>query len=630
MVNNVEHPDRGRWMAELDRRIEDNLLINARQARLDSTAWDMLAFGKVYLGHYFSDDPADFHRELVDLLQKIDEHEWYRTEPDPETGGRRKWVDPSNGEFSPKAGIVVAAPRGHAKSTLLTLLIPLYCACFKLRRFIVIISDSDVQVKSFCADIKREIEENDLIRQDFGELSGTFWGRKWTGEDFIIAHGTIDERGKRHTSHEMRIVGRSANAKMRGLRNREARPDLIVVDDMENDTHVETPEQREKLYEKLNGAMIPMLDPHTGIFLFCGTVLHFDSVLSRLLDQKLAQVYVQRRWSAITNGKNVWDDTAIPLWPKRFPLAYLRQKRAQMPLRQFNQEYLNWPHDETTRDFRPEWLRWYHSSNMLRMQTGEILWRSPDWRPNAVFDEEVVGNGYQELHQYGAVDPAISQDERADYFALLHGGLAAESEDIVILWLIHDRLNFAEQVAEIFLSIRNFPRTRLIGIEAVNYQEALRQAADSKVLKRLNRAKVPIRGLKHRTGPKSKEARLRRRAVECEAGFVWMRELLPGDAGYEDAPWDETGLHRVHPNQYPLYEEMMQFPHGKHDDVLDAFDMLVEMMGRRKMFEDFRKAEQAATGGRVPTTRTKGRRAMPSLPGLDPDWQPPETEELAA
>jgi phage terminase large subunit-like protein len=621
--DNLQHPQRGRWLAELARRTEDNERLKEKRDRLEATAWDMLAFGQVYLGHYFSDAPAEFHRELVDLLQAIDEMEWFKTRTLPD-GTREKRIDPSTGQPSTKAGIVVAAPRGHAKSTLLTLLIPLYCACFRLRKFIVIISDSDVQVKSFCSDIKREIEENDLIRQDFGDISGSAWGRKWTGEDFIVAHGEVDERGRKKTAHEMRIVGRSTNARMRGLRNRESRPDLVIVDDMENDTHVETPEMREKMYAKLNGAVIPMLDPHHGIFLFCGTVLHFDSVLSRLLEQSMADSYVQRRWSAITNGKDVFDDTATPLWPRRFPLEFLRVKRSQMPVRQFNQEYLNNPHDPETRDFRPEWLQWYHGTHLLRIpKSGVTMWRSPHWEAHPVFGEQ-YGDGYQELVQYNAIDPAISQEERADYFALVNGGLSAESEDIVVLWIVHDRLNFAEQVAEIFLSHRQFPRTRMTGIEAINYQEALKQVVDNRTLKRLKGSKVPIRPIKHRTGPKNKEARLRRRAVECEAGYVWLRELWPGDEGYDEAPWDETGLHKIHPNHYPLYQEMMRFPHAAHDDVLDAFDMLVELMGRKKMFEDFAAAERQATGGRVPTTRTKGRRAEANVPGLDPEWEPAE------
>lgn len=637
LANDEAHPERGRWLAELNRRTADNERLREQRARLDAAAWDMLAFGTIYLAHYFTDAPAAFHRELVELLQGLDELDWFKTaaNPDYDTARRAepgyavpprvKRLDPSTGKPSTKAGIVVAAPRGHAKSTILTMLIPVYCACFRLRHFVVLISDSNEQVKSFCSDIKRELEENDLIRQDFGDLTGSAWGRKWTGEDFTIAHGTLDERGRKKVVHEMRLVGRSTNSRMRGLRNRFSRPDLVICDDIENDTHVETPEQRDKLYAKLNGAMIPMLDPHTGIFLFCGTILHFDSVLSRLLDQKQADNYVQKRWSAIKNGKSIHDDAAEPLWPERFPLEFLRVKRSQMPLRQFNQEYLNWPHDDTTRDFRPEWIRWYHHTHLMRLRDGTILWRDPDWTPHPIYGAR-LGDGYQTLALYSAADPAISQDDRADYFAHVVGGMAQETEDIITLWVTQERLNFAEQVAEIFSMHRSFPRLKLTGIEAVAYQEALKQAVEGNLLKRMKRSKIPIRDIKHRSGPKNKEARIRRRAVEVEAGFFWLRELFPDDPGYDEAPWDETGMHKVYPNHYPLYEEMMRFPYGAHDDVIDAWDMLVELMGRKKMFQEFAEAERRAANGKVPTTRTRGRRATvaPGAPGLDPDWEPLE------
>ena len=312
-----------------------------------------------------------------------------------------------------------------------------------------------------------------------------------------------------------------------------------------------------------------------------------------------------------------------PLWPERFPLDFLRTKRAQMPRQQFNREYMNDPHDPEARDFRPEWVRWYHPSDLRRLPDGTIFWRHPGHEPGLAGEYDPARDGWQELRQYQAVDPAISAKDRADYFAMLAGGLATDSEDIILLWLLRDRYNFAEQVREIHSMGYTFPRTRLIGVEAVAYQEALRQAADSRAARALTKMKVPLTAVKQRSGPLNKETRLRRRAVEVERGYVWLRRLDPADPGYHEAAWDETGTVKVHPNIWPLYQEMMQFPRAANDDCLDAFDMLVEIMSRKKMFAEFADEDRRATGGRVPTTRTVGRRAAVNAPGLAPSWVPP-------
>jgi hypothetical protein len=71
--------------------------------------------------------------------------------------------------------------------------------------------------------------------------------------------------------------------RIRGARSRSARPDLLLLDDAENDENVATPEQRAKTWLFLFRALLPMLDPKTGTFIAAGTLLHHESMLSRLL-----------------------------------------------------------------------------------------------------------------------------------------------------------------------------------------------------------------------------------------------------------------------------------------------------------------------------------------------------------
>jgi hypothetical protein len=344
-------------------------------------------------------------------------------------------------------------------------------------------------------------------------------------------------------------------------------------------------------------------------------------VLARLLeDPDVRDLYVHRRWAATIGGKDVLDDTAVPLWPERFNLLSLRVERQRLGAAKFNKEYMNDPRDPEARDFQPHWIRWYHVSDIRQDRQGRLLWRGPmepvdrnleqpflAALPHAAKAEEE----WQELVVHQAVDPAISQRQRADLFTMGAAGCAKKTEDVIFLWLVRERLDFAAQLRTIEAMVNTYPRSRSVALDATAYQDSLRQATRERFRKRYGRTHVPLKPLRQKNGLQTKEVRLRRRAIEVEAGCLWLRCLRPGDVGYEEAPWDETGTVKVHPNHFPLYQEMMHFPNGAHDDCMDCLDMLLSVMHRTRLFEEFAERERRANEGRgFPETRTVGPRAI--------------------
>lgn len=661
LIANREHPLRGSWMAENRRRTIENEYIDAQRARVESCAWDMLLFGRTYLPHHFTDDMASFHPELVDLLLNVDPLEWYATEENPSydparptepiydkripdnitniveyrNAKRRPIRDKRSKRVAAKDGIVVAAPRGHAKSTLLTLLIPIYCACYRLRRFILIVSDTDPQVRAFCEAIRAEIEGNELLRRDFGDMVGKSYGMPWTGANFSICHVEADNRGRPSVVYEMMITGRSAGSRVRGMKRRQYRPDLIICDDIENDINIGSQEMRQELFDRVVSVYLPALDPHTGIMLFCGTILHFDSVLNRLLtDPDYKDSYLNRRWAATVDGKSVLDPEAEPVWPSRFTIEWLRRRRKVMRAGPFNREYMNDPRDEETRDYQPQWVRFYHQDD-LRYRGGVLQWKHPDDPTDEELRHMLYASERQSSWQDVAIqlgaDPAISKSQEADFFTMMSAGHAKRTEEVLILWIVRDRLDFPAQVRTIEQMVNTYPKAKSVAIDATAYQDSLAQATRERFRKRYGRTKVPLKPLRQKNGLTTKETRLRRRSVEVEEGMIWLRCLRPGDDGYEDAPWDETRTVKIFPNHFPLYQEMMQFPRGQHDDCLDVLDMLISVMGRTRAFQDYADREREALGGRVqPTTRTVGPRAMTYTPSDTETWVEVSPEREAA
>jgi len=157
-----------------------------KAVRVQLAEIDLEFFNRFYLSHHFTLPPAPIHRTLTQRLQYL-----------IDTPGRR------NG--------VYVMPRGHAKTTIATLGLPMWCVGFNKRKHIPIVSDSFDQAKDQLQNIKNEIEDNDRIGEDFGSLKGALW----QAADIMASNGV-----------RLRALGQGM--KIRGRKIRAHRPDLII------------------------------------------------------------------------------------------------------------------------------------------------------------------------------------------------------------------------------------------------------------------------------------------------------------------------------------------------------------------------------------------------------------------
>lgn len=272
---------------------------------------DALAFARDYLPHHVPSASPAFHRELITLAAQ---HE----------------------------RLALAAPRSHAKSTVMSLIYPLYMTAMKRRRFVVIVSDTATQAEDHLGNIYQELLENDRLIQDYPHLALPDLAdyakkrTKRTAKDFITRGGYS-------------FVAKGAGAGLRGLRRGTQRPDLIVVDDLENDELVRTPEQRAKLRDWFSKSLSNLFGPDGGQLLVIGTILHRESLLASLLGPDGPEVYAKRLYRAIDAQGGV-------LWPDVWTAEKLAQKRAEIGSRAFASEYLNDPVDDSLTLFKQGWI----------------------------------------------------------------------------------------------------------------------------------------------------------------------------------------------------------------------------------------------------------------------------------
>jgi hypothetical protein len=239
---------------------------------------------------------------------------------------RRAWAE----YCSSYSQVVCVAPRDHAKSTALTFDYILAETLFRRSSYVILIGSTEENAAEQLSNIVEEIRENDDLRAEFGisEIE------RDSRTDLIVR---MDD-GQR-----WRVLARGAEQKIRGKMWNGKRPDLVVCDDMEDDEQVENRDRRSKFRRWFFRAAKQALSKKGRIRVH-GTILHEDSLLSRLLKNKIWR-------SLFFKAHQGFDDFSEMLWPERWTEDDLRQRRQEFiedgDAAGYSQEFLNDPFDNS-------------------------------------------------------------------------------------------------------------------------------------------------------------------------------------------------------------------------------------------------------------------------------------------
>lgn len=232
-----------------------------------------------------------------------------------------------------------AAPRNHAKSTALTHDFIVNAVVWRWQEYIILIGATEEMAIEHLGDIAREFRENEPLIEHFG-IKGFISDQK---TDIIV---------ECRDGHQFRIIARGAEQKIRGRKWRGKRPGLIVFDDIEDDEQVQSRERRVKFRRWFFRACKQALRDG-GLIRGHGTILHEDSLLSRLCRNKSWNTVVYKAHAA-------YDDFSNILWPEKFPEKRLRDIRAEFENEGdssgYSQEYLNDPFDSDDAFLRMEYF----------------------------------------------------------------------------------------------------------------------------------------------------------------------------------------------------------------------------------------------------------------------------------
>lgn len=220
------------------------------------------------------------------------------------------------------------APRDHAKSTALTYDYMLAEMMFRTSDYAILIGSTEDKASEQLSNISEELHTNEDLRREFG-VTGFETDQK---TEIIVLHDD---------GHRFRILARGAEQKIRGAMWNGKRPNLIVCDDMEDDEQVENKERRAKFRRWFFRAAKQALSKRGKIRVH-GTVLHEDSLLSRLRKNKMWKLLFFKAHESYNDFSNI-------LWAERWSAKELRDRQIEFEedddAAGYSQEFLNTPQD---------------------------------------------------------------------------------------------------------------------------------------------------------------------------------------------------------------------------------------------------------------------------------------------
>lgn len=475
----------------------------------------LLEWGRQFLGHHFVDAPS--------LM-----HQWVAKKTDAKFNKRG-------------SKLLLIGPRGGAKSTTGTLACTLKRACERTENYILICSDTASQAKEHLRTIKEELETNDDLAEQYPNAVGL--GPTWR-ENYIQMRNGVT----------IQAVG--TLSKIRGLRRRQHRPSLIILDDPENDQHVSSTVMRNRTQLWFYKTLMNMGTSETN-FLVMGTAIHREGLVMSLMQKPGWETFIHNGkrqafkaildWPERMDLWSKWEDIyhdvengdsrlnanrffkknkpemlkgAKVLWPAREPLYKLMRIRAEIGHQHFEGEKQSNPINPET----CEWPSEYFS--------GDDIW----------FDQWPTDL----LVKTMALDPSKGKDaKRGDYSAIIKLGVNSRG-----IWFVDadiKRRSTDLVVADTVTNARAFAPPR-IGIEINQFQSLLAEEiadefsirqVDSEIVELDNRA--------------NKRLRIRRLSPLLARRRFRFKKKSPG-----------VGL---------LLQQLRDFPNGDYDDGPDALEM---------------------------------------------------------
>ncbi len=321
-----------------------------------------------------------------------------------------------------------------------------------------------------------------------------------------------------HTGDRVRIEAYGKGAAVRGLSWGSKRPDLVIIDDPQDneDARSETVTVTDWNWFLSD---VYFLGQSTRIFLI-GNNLGERCIIERVIRGAQHLNFITKRIPILNeDGKSNW--------PEKWPTSMIEDERdhaaglGQVDI--WYREKMCECISPDSQKFKREYFRYYDKVK-----------------------------GLEQMNIYTTGDLAISQKANSDYSAIVTVGVNGDGHWFV-LDVEYGRYDPTTTMDAIFSAVRKW-KPLTVGIEAVAYQAALQHFLEKE---------MPRRGIFFRIQPlkaeKKKELRIDAIQPRFAVGSVWFKR---------GAVWLDK-----------LEGELLSYPHGAHDDIIDALAYMEQVVG---------------------------------------------------
>ena len=419
--------------------------------------------------------------------------------------------------------------RESAKTTLAKIKV-IHSICYGDKHFIPWVSFDEKKAEANLLDVARELQLNDRINEDFGQL---FF------DDTLTADKSSKKKSMNEfiTSNNIKVKAYSVGMSIRGEVFGPYRPDLYVLDDIETLKTI--------ISDSRTGQVIAFIDEllsgiagDADIIILANKISNDGSIV--YLEEKLTKI----KTAKIMNVPVMTEDNKI-IWPERYTLTdaeaekinrgiedkkkrviSLESKRRLLGETVYNREMLNRPLTEDEREFRWIWLQRNYKEEDLKNKL---------------------------VNTYVMIDIANTKDRKnakkkgdPDYT-----GITVLSVDAFNNWYVRyakrERLNAPEKIDKIFWLWDTFKPSR-IGVEKVAFHDEIEPY-------------IRI---------KSEETGIYPVVVELEHHGMNKEERIRGALQGRAQAGKLNFKEEFHDDTDKLKQELYDFPKARHDDLSDS------------------------------------------------------------
>jgi predicted phage terminase large subunit-like protein len=453
-----------------------NQICTSREFRKELADNNMFWFFSIYFALYIEYPTAEFQKEIISL------------------------VSDENIKI-----VAITSFRNSAKSTICSLALPIWGIVGKWKKkYVVVVCETQTRAKEALANIRMELEMMGVLVEDYQPREGKT--DKWSEDTIIIP------------KYKARISAISIGESIRGMRHLQYRPDLVIADDLEDFPSAQSSENRKKLWQFVNGELIPAGDRNTK-YVFIGNKVHNDSLM-----MKLKKAIESGKMKGVYREYPLIDKEGKINWPGKFPdMAAIEELRAN-----------------------------YASElDFLREQMLMIL---PDG--DAIIKPDEI-HYYEELPKEKpnyfviSIDPAFSEENTSDNTAILSLAVFREEKRIKIYVLtpvINKKLSTEGLIEKVKMILSSLDKNTVVKIFVENI------SAQKTIVDMLQYANIPAEGVG--IGGKDKKTRLNAISPWIKNGQILFPKSEEGD----------------------LINQILYFGTERYDDIVDALTLAVNKL----------------------------------------------------